>query len=161
MTLRRGFKTEANEYARELRVEIGLAANAPLSPWLLAEHLEIPVMRLSELESTEAAAVKYLTRTAPEIFSAATLFAGYRRLIVHNDAHHPRRQAADLAHEISHAILGTLPRRCSTISVVGSLVRSMKRRPIGLGRLFSSPRKARSTSSSRGSQSRKQWPSSE
>jgi Zn-dependent peptidase ImmA (M78 family) len=109
MTLRRGFKTEANEYARELRAEFGLAPYAPISPWLLAEHLGIPVMRLSELAASQPAAVDYLTRFAPEIFSAATLFAGYRRLIVYNDAHHPRRQAADLAHEISHGILGYPP----------------------------------------------------
>jgi Zn-dependent peptidase ImmA (M78 family) len=109
VTLRRGFKNEANEYARELRVELGLALHAPLSPWALAAHLGIPVMRLSELARIEPAAVRYLMRTAPDVFSAATLFFGYRRLIVYNDAHHPRRQAADLAHEISHGLLGHPP----------------------------------------------------
>jgi Zn-dependent peptidase ImmA (M78 family) len=109
MTLRRGFKTEANEHARELRAELGLASHAPLSPWALAAHVGIPVVRLSELASVEPAAVRYLTRSAPEVFSAATLFSGYRRLIIYNDAHHPRRQAADLAHELSHGLLGHLP----------------------------------------------------
>ena len=109
MALRRGFKTEANEHARELRAELGLAPYAPLSPWALASHLGIPLMRLSELASIEPVAVRYLTRSAPEVFSAATLFEGYRRLIVYNDAHHPRRQAADLAHEISHGLLGHPP----------------------------------------------------
>src|SRR3954469_22013226 len=99
MALRRGFKTEANEHARELRTELGLA---PHSPWALASHLGIPLMRLSELASIEPVATRYLTCLAPDLFSAATLFAGYRRLIVYNDAHPPRRQAADLAHEISH-----------------------------------------------------------
>jgi Zn-dependent peptidase ImmA (M78 family) len=107
--LRRGFKTEANEYARELRTELGLSAHAPLSSWALATYLGIPLMRLSELAAIEPAAVRYLTRSAPDVFSAATLFAGYRRLIVYNDAHHPRRQAADLAHEISHGLLGHPP----------------------------------------------------
>jgi Zn-dependent peptidase ImmA (M78 family) len=109
MLLRRGFKTEANEHARELRAELGLAPHAPLSPWALACHLGIPLMRLSELAVIEPEAVCYLTRSAPDVFSAATLFAGYRRLIVYNDAHHPRRQAADLAHEISHGLLGHPP----------------------------------------------------
>ena len=107
--LRRGFKTEANEHARELRAELGLPPHAPLSPWALAPHLDIPLMRLSELAGIEPAAVRYLTRSAPDVFSAATLFSGYRRLIVYNDAHHPRRQAADLAHEISHGLLGHPP----------------------------------------------------
>ena len=66
-------------------------------------------MRLSELARAEPNAVRYLMRTAPEVFSAATLFSGYRRLIVYNDAHHRRRQAADLAHEISHGLLGHPP----------------------------------------------------
>jgi Zn-dependent peptidase ImmA (M78 family) len=109
MTLRRGFKAEANEHARELRAELGLTPHAPLSPWKLAAHLGIPVVRLSELASIEPAAVHYLTRSAPDVFSAATLFSGYRRLIVYNDAHHPRRQAADLAHELSHGLLGHPP----------------------------------------------------
>ena len=109
MTLRRGFKTEANEYARELRAELRLAPHEPLSPWALAEHLDIPVMCLSELARGEPDAVRYLMRTAPDVFSAATLFSGYRRLIIYNDAHHPRRQAADLAHEISHGLLGHSP----------------------------------------------------
>jgi hypothetical protein len=57
MALRRGFKTESNERAREFRVELGLAPHAPLSPWALASHLGIPLMRLSELASIESAAV--------------------------------------------------------------------------------------------------------
>jgi hypothetical protein len=109
VALRRGFKTEANEYARELRAELDLAPHAPLCPWALAEHLGIPAMRLSELARVEPAAVQYLMRTAPDVFSAATLFSGYRRLIVYNDAHHRRRQAADLAHEISHGLLAHPP----------------------------------------------------
>jgi Zn-dependent peptidase ImmA (M78 family) len=109
VALRRGFKTEANEHARELRAELGLPPHAPLSPWTLAAHLGIPLMRLSELATAEPAAVRYLTCSAPDVFSAATLFAGYSRLIVYNDAHHPRRQAADLAHEISHGLLGHPP----------------------------------------------------
>jgi Zn-dependent peptidase ImmA (M78 family) len=109
VTLRRGFKTEANEYARELRAELDLASHEPLCPRALAEHLGIPLMRLSELARIEPAAVRYLMWTAPDVFSAATLFSGYHRLIVYNDAHHPRRQAADLAHEIGHGLLGHPP----------------------------------------------------
>jgi hypothetical protein len=41
-----------------------LAPDAPVSPWDLAQHLEIPVMRLSELAAAEPAAVRYLTRSA-------------------------------------------------------------------------------------------------
>ena len=59
MALHREFKTEANEHARELRAELGLPPHAPLSPWALASHLGIPLMRLSELAAVEPEAVRY------------------------------------------------------------------------------------------------------
>jgi Zn-dependent peptidase ImmA (M78 family) len=104
-----GFKKEANEYARELRAELGLAPHDPLCPWKLAQHIEIPVVALSELRRSIPEAVAYLMKTEQSIFSAATLFHGRKRLIVHNDAHHRSRQAANLAHELSHGILGHPP----------------------------------------------------
>lgn len=109
MTLRRGFKAEANNYARELRAELGLEAHAPLCPWALAEHLLIPVLPLSKLRADAPSAIAHLMTRDCSIFSAATVFRGRRRLIVHNDAHHPHRQAANIAHELSHGILGHPP----------------------------------------------------
>lgn len=38
-------------------------------------------------------------------FSAATVFDGPRRTIVHNDSHVPGRQASNLTHELGHALL--------------------------------------------------------
>ena len=42
--MRKGFKTEANAIAREVRKELGLATASPLDVWQLAEHLEIPLI---------------------------------------------------------------------------------------------------------------------
>jgi Zn-dependent peptidase ImmA (M78 family) len=106
MTLRRGFKKEANDYAKELRLELGINPHEPLSPWELAKHLGIPVSPLSEFGNENPKAVKYLKEKNQDCFSAITVFDGSRRLIVHNDAHHPYRQAANIAHELSHGILG-------------------------------------------------------
>ena len=109
MKLRRGFRTEANAYAREFRVELGLAPHAPLSPWDLADHLAISVVPLSAFKSDIPVAVRCLYGRERSSFSAATVFCGRRRLIVHNDAHHPRRQASNVAHELSHGILDHPP----------------------------------------------------
>jgi len=109
MTLRRGFKKEAHDYARELRLELGIKLHEPLSPWELAKHLGIPVSPLSEFGNENPKAVKYLREKNQDCFSAITVFDGCRRLIVHNDAHHRYRQAANIAHELSHGILGHLP----------------------------------------------------
>ncbi len=109
MTLRRGFKTEANWYARELRRELGLRARAPLCPFALAEHLAIPVKPLSSYCDRLPGDVSFLRNGGGAEFSAVTVFAGTARLIVYNDGHHPLRSRSDLAHELAHGVLGHPP----------------------------------------------------
>lgn len=105
MVLRRGFKTEANKYSREFRAEMGLKPYEPLCPWQLSDLLGIPIIPLSEFRNDCPTETHYLTQVDQECFSAVTVFHGHRRLIVHNDSHHPRRQASNIAHELSHGIL--------------------------------------------------------
>ncbi len=105
MAYRRGFKSEANTIAREIREELGLRMLDPLSPQRLADHLAVPVIALSELRRTASGAVEYLLSTASDVFSAVTVFRGRRRVIVHNDAHSPGRQASNITHELAHALL--------------------------------------------------------
>lgn len=114
MSLRRGFKTEANDHAREMRRELGLALHDPLDPWRLAEHLEIPVHKLSDLPAEVA---RHFLHVEASAFSAVTVFRSNRRVIVHNDAHNPGRQASDVSHEIGHGLL--LHRPAPALSVVG------------------------------------------
>lgn len=109
MGYRRGFKTEANEYAREFRVEMGLRAYEPLCPWSLAEYLAIPVVALSEFRNNEPEKVHHLMYIDSKCFSAATVFYGTKRLIVLNDSHSEGRQASNLSHELAHGILGHPP----------------------------------------------------
>lgn len=106
MGLRRGFKSEANWYARSLRQELGLAPYSPLCPWKLAEHLGFQVFPLAEFAEAIPHEVTHLRgRQGQAEFSAVTLCAGSDRLIIHNDAHHKKRQAANIAHELSHGLL--------------------------------------------------------
>jgi len=105
MTLRRGFKSEAHAYAREFRTELGLAPHDPLCPWQLAQHLEIPVMPLTDFTEIPEA-VRCLTSQEKRSFSAVTVFCRSRRCIIYNDAHHRHRQASSISHEIGHGILG-------------------------------------------------------
>lgn len=103
--MRWGFKTEANDIAREIRTELALRLVDPLDPWRLAEHLAIPVMPLRDLRDDCPSAVRHFTRVENGAFSGLTVFNGPRRLIVYNDAHAPQRQVSDIAHELSHALL--------------------------------------------------------
>jgi Zn-dependent peptidase ImmA (M78 family) len=105
MGYRRGFKSDANSTAREIREELGLKSTDALDPWRLAEHLAVPVIPLSALSNDVPDAARYLLDIEPEVFSAVTVFYGSRRIIVHNDAHSRGRQASDLSHELAHALL--------------------------------------------------------
>lgn len=105
MAFRRGFKAHANKHAKELREELGKKPHESLCPWDLARLLEIPILTLSSLANSDPVAVETLRNKCQDEFSAISVFSGRKRLIVHNDAHHPYRQAANIAHELSHAIL--------------------------------------------------------
>ncbi len=103
--MRRGFKTEARALAQEVRGELELAALDPLDPWALAEHLAIPVWRLTDYGSVIPGAVELLAGVEEGAFSAMMAFVGQRRVIIHNDVHAATRQRADIAHELAHALL--------------------------------------------------------
>ncbi len=105
MALRRGFKTEANDLAREVRDELGLAPFDPLDPWRLAHHLGIPVKPLSSMREYAPFAAYHFSHVDTDTFSAVTVFRGRERHIIHNDFHSRGRQASNLAHELAHALL--------------------------------------------------------
>jgi Zn-dependent peptidase ImmA (M78 family) len=103
--MRRGFKTDARDLAREMRAELELTAFDPLDPWALAEHLAIPVWRLSDYQAAIPEAARLLAGAEQGAFSAMVAFVGHHRVVIHNDAHAITRQRADIAHELAHAIL--------------------------------------------------------
>ncbi|HET8892202.1 MAG TPA: ImmA/IrrE family metallo-endopeptidase [Candidatus Angelobacter sp.] len=105
--MKHGFKAEAERISTELRAELNLDSDARLDPRELAEHLAIPIINLTRLSRAAQGSSfgPYFTDTAPDSFSAVTVFEGYSRFIVHNDTHHPHRQSSNLTHEISHTVL--------------------------------------------------------
>ncbi len=106
LPFRRGFKTEANEIAQEVRSELHLRPIDPLDVWALARHLEIPVHPMSVLRERAASAFHHFSHVSPSVFSAVTVFDGpTKRAIYHNDIHSPERQASNLAHELAHGLL--------------------------------------------------------
>ncbi len=111
MALRRGFKSEATALSGEVRSELGLSPVDRLDVWELARLLEIPVITLSSLAEDAPDGVACLTGAEEGAFSAATVFLGQRRLIVHNDSHALGRQRANVAHEMAHGLLLHSPYR--------------------------------------------------
>jgi hypothetical protein len=113
MSLRRGFKTRANQISVRLRRGQGLPAHAPIDLGVVAARLQIDIVPLSSFALEFPKAVRQLMGIDTAAFSAATLPVGdSKRIIVHNDAHDCRRQRSNISHEIAHVLLGhpfTLP----------------------------------------------------
>lgn len=107
MSMRRGFKAEAERIAIEVRSELSLTATSRLDPYLLARHLCIPVLTIRQClrVSEKNSHLRLLLTKESDSFSAITLFFGPRRIIVHNESHARTRQANDIVHEISHCLL--------------------------------------------------------
>lgn len=105
---RRGFKTEGHALAREFREELQLAAHAPLCPWKLADHLAVPLRRLTEFVGEGN--VAYLTTSqGQEEFSATVCYDGYAAFVIYNNTQARVRQASNIAHELAHIVLGHPP----------------------------------------------------
>lgn len=107
--LRRGFVKESEEYAIEFRQELGLVEHAPICPYALAEHLEIPVTPLSDHPTIPDEVKRHFSGKGSK-FSAVTLAHGTYREILHNDYQHPNRCVSSIMHEIAHIVLGHPPK---------------------------------------------------
>lgn len=110
MSLRRGFKAEAEREALRIRNELGLGPFDRLDPLALAEHLAIPVWPLSRIADVSGDpevrdAVNVLRTTEQGAVSAMTIIRGTRRGIVYNDAHDDGRTANSIVHECAHGCL--------------------------------------------------------
>jgi Zn-dependent peptidase ImmA (M78 family) len=103
----RGFKAHAERLALDTRQEMGISAHQRLDPQALAEHLSIKVMTLGALATCADIAEALGVLHGPEAssLSAFTVFAGSKRMIVHNEAHTTGRQASNITHEVSHGLL--------------------------------------------------------
>lgn len=103
MTLRRGFKAEAERTAVRLRTELGLAQTAPINLDGLATHMEIKVVDGDALIGREP--FEDLEAMQVGVFSAATFDIADRKIIVTNPLATERRRRSDVAHELAHVIL--------------------------------------------------------
>lgn len=102
MTLRRGFKAEANRIALRVRERLGLSPIDRFDPVAACEHFEIALIAMSDLECDCSA----FLGAGGSLFSAVTVPCGHQTAIVHNDGHHPNRQRSNICHELAHCFLG-------------------------------------------------------
>ena len=107
----RGFKAKCERLAKTYRDELGIKAIDPLDPFRLAEILKITTCTVDDLDDLDEATRKVLLVDDREAWSAATISWKGDYLIVLNQTHSSGRTNSNLAHELSHLIIGHSPAR--------------------------------------------------
>jgi Zn-dependent peptidase ImmA (M78 family) len=103
LTLRRGFRAEAERHATQIRGALGLTDDDRLDVVDAAAHLDVAVVSASDL--VDAKRLEELERLQAFAFSACTFEIGGKNIIVFNPVRSEARRVSDVAHELSHIIL--------------------------------------------------------
>lgn len=121
---RRGFKAWCEQIAATLRRDNDLAPIAPLPPQLVADGLGVRLLPVEHLAGMPPDVLTRLLGEHQSVWSAVTISAGDRHLVVYNSAHSKARQSNDLMHELSHLILKHTPNMSFMDPGKGLLIRS-------------------------------------
>jgi Zn-dependent peptidase ImmA (M78 family) len=103
VTLRRGFKADAERAALRIRGELNLASNDPLNSRDLAQYLGVSIVDAETLVGRRA--LEEIERLQAFAFSAATFEIADRKIVVVSPLRSEGRQNSDIAHELSHIML--------------------------------------------------------
>ena len=104
MPLRRGFKSEAERIARQIRISLGKSPTQSVSPESVAALLGVEVRSGDELVSRER--FEYIEQLQPGAFSACTFRPSADCVvIVYNPFSSEARRKSDLSHELAHILL--------------------------------------------------------
>ena len=102
--MRHGFKTWAENQAKEQRQNLGLRAEAPLPARRLAVRMEIPILDPEQLPGMSPEHLDCLLRRDPWSWSAVTVPSDTGVFIIHNTEHAKTRQESNLMHEMAHLL---------------------------------------------------------
>lgn len=117
MTLRRGFKSEAERTSAEQRALLGLNAAGPVDPFRLLRHHDITVRTPADIHAASlmpADTVRVLVEHS-DCWSATTVRTPAGIVVVHNPEHETPRQHSNLTHELAHVLLGHRPGALQTV----------------------------------------------
>ena len=104
--MKRGFKSQCEKRAVELRKRLGLEPTSPLSASKLAKSIGVTIWSTIEIEGLESKDLEQLTQNDSDSWSAFTLRIENKHLIVYNSSQSPARVNSVCMHELSHIILG-------------------------------------------------------
>ncbi len=117
----RGFKAWCETAAAQQRKLLGLRPDDPLDPSALAKHLRLTVWNVDQIPGVGESCLGTLLGSGRDEWSAVTLQMNGKHAIVLNSIHSRGRTSSDLAHELSHILLGHDPAR-GDVTVDGMLV---------------------------------------
>lgn len=101
--MRRGFKTEAERLAAQVRREMGLGPYKSMDIRALVRHVGAQLRTADEL--TSRSKLEKLEALQPGAFSACTFDLGTRKVIVVSPLASDERRRSDASHEASHLLL--------------------------------------------------------
>lgn len=104
--MRRGFKAKAERLSLDFRSQLGLRDCDALPARSLAHHLGISILTPQIIPGMTQETISLVCENPDGAFSAVTILAATRRIVIHNPNHSPARQESDLMHEISHVVCG-------------------------------------------------------
>ena len=106
MAFRRGFKSQCERRAVELRKVLGLSKIDPLNAFQLANHFGITVWSTSDISGLSDDDIRYLTVEDDDSWSALTMRIKAEHLIIYKDINDTARINSVVMHELTHIILG-------------------------------------------------------
>jgi len=109
----KGFKNRCETISLQMRSKLGFKNTDVLDPYLLAEYLNIKIISPRNIPGLTSETLEILLMSGSESWSAATLVANGKSLIIFNAANTDARTSSDLMHEISHILLGHRPSEIS------------------------------------------------
>jgi hypothetical protein len=104
--MKRGFKSQCERRAVEIRRTLGIGPDQPLDALALARSLGVTVWKDTDIKGLALEDLHQLHVVDPETWLALTLRSGTRFLVVYNSAHSPARCNSMIMHELSHIMLG-------------------------------------------------------
>ncbi len=106
MAFRRGFKSQCERRSVEIRKDLGLRQDQPLSASTLAEHIQVTVWSTTQVEGLPPEDLAILNSKDDDSWSAFTMRLGTNHLIVYKDGVSAARINSVVMHEIAHITLG-------------------------------------------------------
>ncbi len=116
-TFERGFKTWCENTSLNIRRKLKLSPTDPLSPQQLAQVLNVIVWTTADVPELAPKTREYLDSSIGDEWSAVTVEAAGKTIIVVNKSHSEARQASDIMHELAHIIRG---HEAGKVYIIGS-----------------------------------------